>query len=73
MDITDLASEQENNERERELVKIQQITQQTGRAFCQDCDQAISSQRRKLIPWATRCTACQQQHEKRTKHYIKTP
>lgn len=71
MDITDLATEQENKERERELEKIKQTTQQPGRAFCHDCDEAISAQRRKLIPWATRCAPCQQKYESKSKHLRK--
>lgn len=69
MDVTDIASEQEELERERELAKIKAIQQQTGSEFCEDCGEIIPLARRQLAPWTTRCIHCQTSFEKKMKHY----
>jgi RNA polymerase-binding transcription factor DksA len=41
--------------------------------FCIDCKKEISEIRLKALPFATRCTECQREHEilEHTKHYLK--
>lgn len=49
-----------------ELVEVRAALQrlQAGQqGVCADCEAAISPQRLQLVPWATRCTACQAAHE----------
>lgn len=50
-------------ERAAQIATVQREVRAIGTAQCGDCAKEISEARRKAVPFATRCVACQTKHE----------
>ncbi|MFT4191650.1 MAG: TraR/DksA C4-type zinc finger protein [Comamonas sp.] len=61
----EMASAQEQRQRDVALAAIQARSQGRGRADCDDCGEPIPAARRKAAPHAIRCITCQSNHERR--------
>lgn len=64
MDIADHAARIEEQARQAAIAQALKQENTTGRQHCQDCDEPIPEARRQANPQATRCIACQTEHEK---------
>lgn len=68
MDIVNLASQREQDERERALRAFQaQRSLQPSASHCMDCEGAIPVARQQAVLGVQRCIECQVVHEHRSK------
>lgn len=68
-DQIDRANELAEQAREFSLAKHRQETTACSRIFCEDCDEPIPEERRKMVQGCTRCIDCQTIHEHKAKGY----
>lgn len=54
----------------REVTAALDLVDQGRYGLCEDCGEAIRIERLVAVPWATRCIACQTEHEMRTSPFI---
>ncbi|OOF45788.1 TraR/DksA C4-type zinc finger protein [Rodentibacter trehalosifermentans] len=61
---------QQIEEMQREIaLKKHRTFKAVSRLYCEDCDAPIPEKRRQTIQGVTRCVICQEQEEKRQRHY----
>lgn len=70
-DIIDAGCELEQHLRENALKahELRRKRAQAGDGYCVDCGDAIPQSRLTANPYAQRCIACQEAHEKRGRHF----
>lgn len=54
---------------EAQIAQATKATRKASAHFCEDCETAISEQRRKIIPGVQRCTECQEINEIKLRNY----
>lgn len=67
MDEADIAADRAEDERRRAIAAVQAVVAGEGQAACEDCPDEIEAARRKAVPSARRCVACQEAAERRAR------
>jgi phage/conjugal plasmid C-4 type zinc finger TraR family protein len=62
-DALDLADERIEQERQAGVADVRRRLAEPGTIICLDCDQEIPAERRRALPSAVRCVACQEHQE----------
>lgn len=54
----------------REVAAALELLDQGRYGICEDCGERIKIERLTVVPWATRCVDCQNEHEVRTSPFL---
>lgn len=68
-DMFDRAQAVEEMQRDIALKQRFQAVHQASNVLCEDCDEPIPEQRRKMVHGCTRCVSCQQDYELKMKGF----